>query len=76
LPGVFDNETYPATTVSEINIAGLPGVTVPAGQFRDGSPFSLIFVGPMWSEAPLLGMAYAYDKATRHRIVPKLVEKI
>jgi Asp-tRNA(Asn)/Glu-tRNA(Gln) amidotransferase A subunit family amidase len=76
LPGVFDEETYPATTVSEINIAGLPGVTVPAGQFRNGSPFSLIFVGPMWSEAALLSLAYAYEQATRHRIVPKLIEKI
>ncbi|WP_158818937.1 amidase [Methylocapsa sp. S129] len=75
LPGVFDAATYPATTVSEINIAGLPGVTVPAGQFRNRSPFSLIFVGPMWSEAPLLGLAYAYEQATHHRIVPKLVEK-
>jgi Asp-tRNA(Asn)/Glu-tRNA(Gln) amidotransferase A subunit family amidase len=51
--------TYPATTVSEINIAGLPGVTVPAGRFSGGSPFSLIFVGPMWSEAELLGLAFA-----------------
>jgi Asp-tRNA(Asn)/Glu-tRNA(Gln) amidotransferase A subunit family amidase len=76
LPGVFDKATYPATTVSEINIAGLPGVTVPAGQYRNGAPFSLIFVGPMWSEAPLLSLAYAYEQATHHRIVPKLIEKI
>jgi Asp-tRNA(Asn)/Glu-tRNA(Gln) amidotransferase A subunit family amidase len=72
LPGVFDKEPYPATTVSEINIAGLPGVTVPAGQFGNGSPFSLIFVGSMWSEASLLGLAFAYEQATKHRIVPKL----
>ncbi len=74
LPGVFDKETYPATTVSEINIAGLPGVTVPAGRFANGSPFSLIFVGRMWSEALLLNYAYAYEQATRHRIVPTLVQ--
>jgi Asp-tRNA(Asn)/Glu-tRNA(Gln) amidotransferase A subunit family amidase len=73
LPGVFDKATYPATTVSEINIAGLPGVTVPAGRFANGSPFSLIFVGRMWSEAKLLQLAYAYEQATHHRIVPKLV---
>jgi len=76
LPGVFDEAPYPATTVSEINIAGLPGVTVPAGRFRNGSPFSLIFVGRMWTEAALLNLAYAYEQATRHRIAPKLVEKI
>ncbi len=74
LPGIFDKATYPATTVSEINIAGLPGVTVPAGRFGAGSPFSLIFVGPMWSEAELLGLAFAYEQATHHRIVPKLAK--
>lgn len=74
LPGVFDTATYPATTVSEINIAGLPGVTVPAGQFSNGSPFSLIFVGRMWCEAKLLGLSYDYEQATHHRIVPNLSE--
>ncbi|MCW6507466.1 amidase [Lichenifustis flavocetrariae] len=73
LPGIFDAATYPATTVSEMNIAGLPGVTVPAGRFRNGSPYSLLFVGRMWSEASLLGFAYAYEQATHHRIVPELV---
>ncbi|HWJ76114.1 MAG TPA: amidase [Kaistia sp.] len=74
LPGIFDEAPYPATTVSEINIAGLPGVTVPAGRFSNGAPFSLIFVGRMWSEADLLAYAYDYEQATRHRIVPTLVE--
>jgi Asp-tRNA(Asn)/Glu-tRNA(Gln) amidotransferase A subunit family amidase len=74
LPGIFEKATYPATTVSEINITGLPGVTIPAGgRFSNGSPFSLIFVGPMWSETELLGLAFAYEQATQHRIVPKLV---
>lgn len=76
LPGIFETTEYPATTVSEINIAGLPGVTVPAGQFANGSPFALIFVGRMWSEAELLGFAYDYEQANRHRIVPELVETI
>lgn len=74
LPGIFDEVTFPATTVSEINIAGLPGVTVPAGQFANGGPFSLIFVGRLWSEADLLTFAYDYEQATHHRITPKLVE--
>jgi Asp-tRNA(Asn)/Glu-tRNA(Gln) amidotransferase A subunit family amidase len=60
LPGVFDEAPYPATTVSEINIAGLPGVTVPAGRFRNGSPFSLIFVGRMWTEAALLNRSFHF----------------
>ena len=74
LPGVFDKAEYLATTVSEINIAGLPGVTVPAGEYGNGAPFALIFVGRMWSEAELLSFAYDYEQATKHRIVPVLVE--
>ncbi|HEY0121193.1 MAG TPA: hypothetical protein VGC14_05425 [Rhizobium sp.] len=75
LPGIFDEASFPATTVSEINIAGLPGVTVPAGQFANGGPFSLIFVGRLWSEADLLAFAFDYEQATHHRIVPKLAEE-
>lgn len=74
LPGIFDKAEYLATTVSEINIAGLPGVTVPAGEYANGAPFALIFVGRMWSEAELLSFAYDYEQATKHRIVPVLVE--
>ena len=60
------------TTVSEINIAGLPGVTVPAGTYASGAPFNLIVVGPLWSEAALIGIAYAYEQATHHRKPPLL----
>jgi Asp-tRNA(Asn)/Glu-tRNA(Gln) amidotransferase A subunit family amidase len=74
LPGIFERTEYPATTVSEINIAGLPGVTVPAGRYANGAPFALIFVGRMWTEAELLAFAYDYEQATQHRIVPLLSE--
>jgi aspartyl-tRNA(Asn)/glutamyl-tRNA(Gln) amidotransferase subunit A len=61
-----------ATTVSEINIAGLPGVVVPAGHHADGSPFCLIFVGRPWSEGQLLALAYDYEQATRYRRPPTI----
>jgi Asp-tRNA(Asn)/Glu-tRNA(Gln) amidotransferase A subunit family amidase len=72
LPPLHGKEPIRETTVSEINIAGLPGVTVPAGYYASGSPFGLIFVGRMWSEADLLAYAYAYESATRHRKIPIL----
>lgn len=50
------------TTVAEINIAGLPAATVPAGRLASGEPFNLIFVGPLWSEAKLLGMADDFEQ--------------
>ena len=65
-------DTIHETTVSEINIAGLPGVTVPAGYYASGAPFGIILVGRQWSEAALLGYAYAYERATRHRKAPAL----
>jgi Asp-tRNA(Asn)/Glu-tRNA(Gln) amidotransferase A subunit family amidase len=74
LPPVTGKNLYPATTVSEINIAGLPGIAVPAGQYASGAPFSLIFIGPMWSESTLLGYCFDYEQATGQRIVPQLVE--
>jgi Asp-tRNA(Asn)/Glu-tRNA(Gln) amidotransferase A subunit family amidase len=72
LPGLFSGETIQETTVGEINIAGLPGVTVPAGYYSSGSPFGLIFVGGEWTEAELLGFAYAYEKGTKHRHKPSI----
>lgn len=72
IPSVDGTARYPETTVSEIDIIGAPGVTVPAGQYAKGSPFGLLFMGPMWSEASLLGYAYNYEQATHHRIMPVL----
>ena len=72
LPPLNGPQTIQETTVGEINIAGLPGVTVPAGYYESGAPFNLIFVGPLWSEAVLLAVAFAYEQATRHRKIPAL----
>ena len=73
LAPLHGSDTIHETTVGEINIAGLPGVTVPAGYYASGAPFCLIFVGRQWSEADLLAYAYGYEQATRHRRPPDLV---
>ncbi|TBN44067.1 amidase [Paracoccus subflavus] len=67
LPRVHSGEAIRETTVGELNIAGIPGITVPAGYYASGAPFGLIFLGLQWSEAELLNQAYAYEQATRHR---------
>lgn len=73
LPDLDSEEDIRETTVTAINIGALPAVTVPAGRYENsGSPFSLIFVGRPFSEAELLALAYDYEQATRHRIVPYL----
>ncbi|KAH9008793.1 amidase signature domain-containing protein, partial [Lactarius hengduanensis] len=64
-------------------IAGYPLITLPLGFQPDevptteakptidngpGLPFGLLFLGPAFSEAKLLGYAYAYEQATRTRL--------
>jgi len=72
LSPLHGSQVIQETTVSEINIAGLPGITVPAGYYASGAPFGLIFVGRMWSERLLLSLAYDYECATKHRRAPAL----
>jgi Asp-tRNA(Asn)/Glu-tRNA(Gln) amidotransferase A subunit family amidase len=72
LPFLNSNGVIDETTVSEINIAGVPVVTVPAGYYVSGAPFNLVFVGKLWCEADLLALAYDYEKATNHRKAPAL----
>jgi len=50
-------------------VAGYPHVTVPAG-FVHGLPVGLSFVGPAFGEAALLGLAHAFEQATRARRAP------
>ncbi len=74
LPPLHGSEPIHETTVCEINIAGLPGVVMPAGVHDGGAPFCLIFVGRQWSEADLLAYAYDYEQATRYRTAPTPIE--
>lgn len=50
-------------------LAGYPNLTVPMGQV-EGLPVGLSFIGPKWSEAVLLSMAYAYEQASHKRVAP------
>ena len=65
-------ETIDGMVVSEVNIAGLPAVTMPAGFYASGAPFSLVIVARQWSEAEILAIAYAYEQGTKHRKAPEL----
>jgi Asp-tRNA(Asn)/Glu-tRNA(Gln) amidotransferase A subunit family amidase len=51
--------------------SGFPAITVPMGWVRDATlPAGLQFLGDAWSEARLIGLAYAWEQATRHRRPP------
>jgi amidase len=50
---------------------GFPALTVPAGFTSDSLPVGLEFLGRPFAEAALLGYAFAYEQATKHRRPPK-----
>ncbi|GAA0604291.1 amidase family protein [Virgibacillus siamensis] len=52
--------------------AGYPSITVPAGYTSEGKPVGITFTGKAFSEAKLIELAYAYEQATKHRLIPKL----
>ncbi len=62
-------------TCHESAMTGLPQVTVPAGFMGGRHPFGVSLLGRMWSDARLLGLAYAYEQATRHRRPPMGIEQ-
>jgi aspartyl-tRNA(Asn)/glutamyl-tRNA(Gln) amidotransferase subunit A len=55
-----------------INIAGLPGISVPAG-FADGLPVGMQIIGKPFGEETLLKIAHAYEQAMEwHKSQPPL----
>lgn len=55
-----------------INIAGIPGLSVPAG-LPNGLPVGMQILGPHFSEEVLFRIAYAYEQATEwHKRKPPL----
>ena len=55
-----------------INIAGLPGISIPAG-FAEGLPVGMQIIGKPFSEETILKIAYAYEQATEwHNMQPQI----
>jgi len=50
----------------------VPSIVVPAGYTEDGSPTGITFLGRPYADADMLGYAFAYESATRHRHAPDL----
>jgi aspartyl-tRNA(Asn)/glutamyl-tRNA(Gln) amidotransferase subunit A len=47
-----------------VNLAGLPGMSVPCGFGAKGRPVGLQLIGNYWSEALMLRVAHAYQQVT------------
>jgi aspartyl-tRNA(Asn)/glutamyl-tRNA(Gln) amidotransferase subunit A len=58
-----------------VNLAGLPGMSVPCGFGQGGMPVGLQLIGPWFSEARMCNIAHQYQLATDwHRRCPNLGE--
>lgn len=49
-----------------LNLAGLPGLSIPGGFTPEGLPMGLQFVGPPLSESLLLRLSHAFQSVTDH----------
>ncbi|MEO0601885.1 MAG: amidase family protein, partial [Myxococcota bacterium] len=56
-------------------VSGYPAVTVPMGVVED-LPVGLSFIGPAFTDGRLLAYAYAYERATRRRPVPRFLRSV
>ena len=65
----------PHSATGWVNRIGVPAVVVSGGFYASGLPFGLEMSAARWKDGDLLGWAYAYEQATKHRHAPVLVEK-
>ncbi len=68
----FRPNSFPELPSNIINDLGVPVVTLPYEYYDDGTPFTLAFIGDLYSEGELLAFAYDLEQATFARIAPEL----
>jgi amidase len=55
------------STAGPAAVCGYPSISVPAGRVS-GLPVGVTFMGPAWTEARLLALAFAFEQATRSEL--------
>ncbi len=63
---MYLNDVFTVT----VNMAGLPGIAVPAGMSESGLPLGLQLIGKPFDEATLLQTAYAIEQAAGKFVAP------
>ncbi len=58
---MYLNDVFTVT----VNLAGLPGISVPAGYDSKGLPLGLQLIGRPWEEGDLLNTAYALERSVQ-----------
>jgi aspartyl-tRNA(Asn)/glutamyl-tRNA(Gln) amidotransferase subunit A len=64
---MYLNDVFTVT----VNLAGLPGASVPAGLDAAGLPLGLQVIGRPWDEATTLDVAYAIERASGFAAKPE-----
>lgn len=56
-----------------VNMAGLPGISIPGGFDSNGMPIGLQFIAPAFGEEKLIQSAYTYEQNTEfHKMKPEI----
>ncbi|MFZ2468636.1 MAG: amidase family protein, partial [Parvibaculum sedimenti] len=63
---MYLNDVFTVT----VNLAGLPGISVPAGLSSDGLPLGLQLIGKTFDEETLFRVAYALEEAAQFKAEP------
>ena len=53
-------------TVS-VNVAGLPGISIPCGVDKEGMPIGMQLIGNRFGEETILNAAYTFEQAIKFR---------
>lgn len=61
-------------TVS-VNLAGIPGISIPCGYDKDGMPVGLQLLGQTFDEKAIIRAAYAYECTRRYKRPEALTER-
>jgi len=75
LTDLVNGDAFSGSSSTPAAVAGYPSITVPAGHLR-GLPIGISFFAGAFAEATILGIAFAYEQATRRRAKPRFLATI
>jgi amidase len=75
LSDLVNGDSFTGSSSTPAAVAGCPSVTVPAGAIQ-GLPIGISFFAGPYAEPVILGVAFAYEQATKRRARPRFLPSI